>query len=315
MKGSARAHPIQGLVKYHGLKDPALNIPYHDSISVCAGTLNTTTTVEFLRDLGEDQLIINRRPALPREKERASKVLDVLRRKAGCALCAQVTSENSLTGGKGLGFSASAFAALGLAATKALGLSLNPQTLSEAVRLGAGSATRSLVGDFSIWYADEGGRSYGERLPSPEETDFRMVIVPLPSDAKTEEAHREVVTSPLFEGRLKYLPSLIDRMRRAVERGDVKAIGEGAEMDTLNLHAVTMAGASGLLLMKPESLRVVEEVRMMRGEGVGAWFSLDTGPSVFINTTHRWAGEIQRRISSLGLPTLISPVGGGAEVI
>jgi phosphomevalonate decarboxylase len=46
MKATAIAHPIQGLVKYHGLKDAKLRIPFHDSISVCMQALCTTTTVE-----------------------------------------------------------------------------------------------------------------------------------------------------------------------------------------------------------------------------------------------------------------------------
>ncbi|MFB6197701.1 MAG: diphosphomevalonate decarboxylase, partial [Halobacteriaceae archaeon] len=35
MKATARAHPIQGLVKYHGMRDVERRLPYHDSISVC----------------------------------------------------------------------------------------------------------------------------------------------------------------------------------------------------------------------------------------------------------------------------------------
>src|SRR4030065_325692 len=47
MKGSSIAHPIQGLIKYHGLKDDVLRIPYHDSISVATSPTNTHTTLEF----------------------------------------------------------------------------------------------------------------------------------------------------------------------------------------------------------------------------------------------------------------------------
>ena len=47
MKASAVAHPIQGLIKYHGLADERLRLPYHDSISVCTAPLLTHTTIEF----------------------------------------------------------------------------------------------------------------------------------------------------------------------------------------------------------------------------------------------------------------------------
>src|SRR5690606_27672074 len=40
-KASAIAHPIQGLVKYHGLRDESLRLPFHDSISVCTAPLRT----------------------------------------------------------------------------------------------------------------------------------------------------------------------------------------------------------------------------------------------------------------------------------
>ena len=50
MKASATAYPIQGLIKYHGLKDELLRLPYHDSISVCTAPLMTHTTIEFGHD-------------------------------------------------------------------------------------------------------------------------------------------------------------------------------------------------------------------------------------------------------------------------
>ena len=46
-KATAKAHAMQGLLKYHGMKDSKLRIPYHDSISVCLDALFTKTTVEF----------------------------------------------------------------------------------------------------------------------------------------------------------------------------------------------------------------------------------------------------------------------------
>ena len=50
MKATAKAHPIQGLVKYHGMHDEELRFPYHDSISVCTAPSHSKTTVEFEPD-------------------------------------------------------------------------------------------------------------------------------------------------------------------------------------------------------------------------------------------------------------------------
>jgi len=59
MKATARAHPIQGLIKYHGMRDSDKRYPYHDSISVCTAPSATTTTVEFQSDASTDVYIID----------------------------------------------------------------------------------------------------------------------------------------------------------------------------------------------------------------------------------------------------------------
>lgn len=150
MKVTAIAHPIQGLIKYHGLKAPKLRIPFHDSISVCVDALHTTTTVETTESLREDHVIINGEKAVGTDLKRVEAVLNKLRSITGYSGHFKVVSQNSITHGKGLGFSASGFAALGTAAHTTLGFNIDYISLSELVRLGAGSATRSLAGSFAI---------------------------------------------------------------------------------------------------------------------------------------------------------------------
>lgn len=305
------AHPIQGLIKYHGLKDAKLRIPYHDSISVCIQTLTTTTTVEASTSLKRDDIIINRKKPCGKDKERVEVVLEKLKMLAEFSGNFKVVSENSLKKGKGLGFSASGFAALGFATSKALNLSIDIVSLSEIVRLGAGSSTRSLAGGFSIWYSDRDGRSYAEQLKAPEDMDFSMVIVPIASEVRTDEAHAEVLGSPLFRARLRNVNSLVKVMEKAVTEGDVATIGRLAEEDTLNLHAITMTGKSRMVLWEPETVRIIKEVVRMREEGVSAWYSMDTGPSVFINTYARNCEKTAQRLKALGFKDIIiSKVGG-----
>jgi len=315
MKATAVAHPIQGLIKYHGLKDEVKRIPYHDSISVCVAQLQTVTTVEFYQKLKDDSITINDNIVLGRDKERAITVLDALRKLARSQLHARVNSKNNITQGKGLGFSASGFAALGLAASKALGLDINYVTLSEAVRLGAGSATRSLAGGFAQWYAYKNGKSYAEQIAGQKHLDLKMVIVPIPSELKTEEAHREAVTSPLFKARLEYVNAIVREMRKAIRHKDIAVIGRLAEEDTLNLHAITMTSRSRLLYWEPETLLVIKEVMRLRKEGVQAWYSIDTGPSVFINTYPEHTSQIASRMGELGFSNVVvSGVGDKARI-
>ena len=251
MKVSARAYAIQGLVKYHGLKNVKLRIPYHDSISVCMKSLDTVTTVETGNSLQRDRILINGTVPTTVEELRARVVIDKLRELAGQKTRVRVESRNANVKGKGLGFSSSGFAALGLATSKALGLSLEPRELSEVVRLGAGSAARSLVGGFSIWYANRKGRSFAEQLASASSIKMRTLIVPIPSTMKTDRAHADVLTSPFFKARLAYLEGVIRRMRGAIGRRNVSEICRLAELDTLNLHAITMTGRLETILASP----------------------------------------------------------------
>ena len=316
MKVSARAYAIQGLVKYHGLKNARLRIPFHDSISVCMKSLETVTTVEAGNSLRRDRIRINGAVPTTGEELRVRVVIDKLRELAGDKTRVRVESRNANVKGKGLGFSASGFAALGLATSKALGVSLEPRELSEVVRLGAGSAARSLVGGFSIWYANRKGHSYAEQLASASSIRLRTLIVPIPSAIKTDRAHADVLTSPFFRARLAYLRRVLQRMKRAIKRKDVSEICRLAEMDTLNLHAITMTGKLETILVSPLSIRIMDEVRRLREEEeVPVWYSLDTGPSVFINTTPKAASKVERRIRALAGNMILSDPGGPAEII
>ena len=315
-KASATAHAIQGLIKYHGLRDEKLRIPYHDSISVCVDKLSTKTTIQFDESLMKDVVTMNGRKPTVRELQRIESVLNPIRILAKTDVRARVASVNSLSKGKGLGFSASAFASLGLAATTALNLQLSRRKLTEIVRLGTGSATRSLVGGYAIWYAKKKGFSYAEQLAKPSDIDMQMIVVPIHSEVRTEMAHQDALTSPFFDARLTYLRGALAKMKRAIQLRDIARICELTEIDTLNLHATTMTGDSRLFVLKPETLQVMETVAQLRStERVPAWYSMDTGPSVFVNTLPKYGSLVQKRIlEETGLDSLRSGAGDGAAL-
>ena len=315
MKATAIAHPIQGLVKYHGLRDPALRIPFHDSISVCTDALETATTVQFDKNLTDDYVLINDERVNDVDLERIMAIIRRLATMANNSDHFKILSKNNLSTGKGLGFSASGFAALGLASREALELDIDDVTLSEIVRLGAGSATRSLAGGFSIWYADRGGRSYAEQLAGPDSMDFMQVVLPIASSVKTDEAHIEVLSSPLFKARLEHIDEMLASMKAAIAGKDVETISRLAEEDTLNLHAITMTGKSHIVLWEPDTVRILKEVLKMRADGVSAWYSMDTGPSVFVNTDSRNVREVADRMAALGVSKVIVSKVGGRSII
>lgn len=315
LRATAIAHPIQGLIKYHGLKDGKLRIPFHDSISVCVEALRTTTTVEATTSLMKDLVIINGKNASGSDLKRVEVVLNKLRRMADYSGRFKVVSQNSIKGGKGLGFSASGFAALGVATCAAIDFDIDYISLSEVVRLGAGSATRSLAGSFAIWFANKNGKSYAEQIVKPEAVELGMIIIPVPSSVRTDEAHSEVLSSPLFRARLKYIENIVRSMKEAIHNGDIVTIGRLAEEDTLNLHASTMSGETHMILWEPETVRVIKEVQRMRRKGVPAWYSIDTGPSVFVNTFTDYVEKVADKLCKLGFSNVITSKVGGKPLL
>src|SRR2546430_12482908 len=150
MKATAVAHPIQGLIKYHGLADPVLRLPFHDSISVCTAPLTSRTTVEF-GGVERDTATIDGRDVNARDMERIRAVVDVIRGRASLFQPFRMASVNDFPSNIGLGASASGFAALATAAAHAAGLRLAPEEISRFARRGAGSASRSVTGGVSQW--------------------------------------------------------------------------------------------------------------------------------------------------------------------
>jgi phosphomevalonate decarboxylase len=106
-------------------------------------------------------------------------------------------------------------------------------------------------------------------------------------------------------------------MIRAIKNGDLAEVCELAETDSLNLHAVTMTGRQGLVLIAPETIKVIRRVRTMREEKrIPVWYSLDTGPSVFINTQPEFLDKVCDDIQeNLSLPIIRSGVGGPAYTV
>lgn len=313
VKATAIAHPIQGLVKYHGLADPVLRLPFHDSISVCTAPLSTRTTIEFgsgPRDAAE----IDGRSVTARDMERIRAVVDTIRAKAGIRATFRMASVNDFPSNIGLGASASGFAALARAASHAAGLDASLEDVSRFARRGAGSAARSVTGGFSKWkmgLTDED--SYAVQLAGVD-LEMGIVVALVPAFKQTENAHREALTSPFFHARLAEVPRLISELELAIRKRDVGAICAIAERDTLMLHGITMTGAAEMVLWQPDTLRVILAVRRLREAGVPAFFSIDTGATVYVNTFADRADEVRRSIADLGIETIPCRVGGPAQL-
>jgi diphosphomevalonate decarboxylase len=307
------AYTMQALVKYHGLKNWELRLPYHDSISVNTTSMKTEATIS---DAGKGGVFIE-----GRQNESANERLQAVisRLRPGAKVTdVRIDSQNIPSGrAKGIGYSSSAGAALTMLCHRVLvGGEPDMKDLSRTARLFAASASRSLVGGFSRLYAGKDDEStYSERFADAKDMDLRMVIIPLPSRVRTEEAHREVLTSPFFKARVEAAQKRCDEMEKAILGNDLDRLGKLAERDTLELHSLTMTGESGMVIMTEDTLRIMNRVRELREGGLKAYYSMQTGPSVFINTNEKDQKAVYKAIEKLGYRAYLSDVGGEAKVL
>ena len=174
-KVTARAHTNIALVKYWGKADEELIIPQNNSLSLTLDHFYTDTTVQFDPTLTADQFTLN---GQAQETTKITKFLDIIRQMAASQLFARVESTNHVPTMAGLASSASAYAALALAGSKALGLDLSSKDLSRLARRGSGSACRSIYGGFVEWQkGDSDQTSYAVPLVENLDWDVKMIAI------------------------------------------------------------------------------------------------------------------------------------------
>jgi phosphomevalonate decarboxylase len=312
---AARAFPMQGVLKYHGMSDWDWRIAFLPSVSLCNDAGETLTHVAFDPDLPADEVTIGGRVAQGRELERVSQSLDVVRGIAGVRSRARVASRNSVRAsrlGKGLGTSASASAALAMAAVAALfgaEAAANTRFVSCLARLLAGSGCRSASGGMSLWLAYPGiahEDSFGVRLDRQGElANVSLVTVPLDSRVglKTEEAHRDAPRSSFFRSWMLSRREEALACLDAALAGDWRAIGQWAELDSMRLHGVTMSGSmeNKLVGWEPENIHLFRMCNDLRASGIPVYCSTDTGPTAVFITGREHEDALVAAIHALGL--------------
>ena len=287
-------------------------------------SLTTTTTVEFRDDLASDVVTIDDVKAQGPARERVVAHLERVRALASINAKACVVSHNNFPAGTGLASSASAFAALTVAACAAAGLALSTDELSRLARRGSGSACRSVPGGFVLWDAcDEDDCSFGRTLAPADHWDLRDVIAIVESAHKatgSTEGHALADTSPLQAARVASTPARLERCKTALLSRDFAALADVVEQDALMMHAVMMTSAPPLFYWRPATLAVMRAVRAWRADGLAVAFTIDAGPNVHCLCPAESASKVEtlvraRSLRSAGVErVLTSSVGGPAHL-
>jgi len=274
------------LVKYWGKRDVALNLPATGSLSLTLDRLGTRTTVAF-DDGAQDRLVLDGAPAGDAATARVSAFLDRVRARAEIGRRALITSTNSVPTAAGLASSASGFAALALAATRAAGLALPLPELSALARVGSGSAARSIFGGFAEMARGEradGSDAVAHALPDGEGWDVRLVVAITATGPKamgsTAAMTHTARTSPFYDAWLAAVPADLVAARAAIAARDLPALGVVAERSALRMHAAAMAADPAIIYWNPATLAAIACVRGLRDAGTPVFFTIDAGPHV-----------------------------------
>ena len=283
--------------------------------------LFTRTTVTFSAFLKADSLHIGGKSVTGLSLERVSRLLDLVRELAGINERAEVVSENNFPSGTGIASSASAFAALALAGSKAAGIILTQRELSRLARLGSGSASRSIPGGFVEWYMGENDKdSYAETIAPPEHWDLVDCVAIVSKEHKqtgSAAGHPLAPTSPLQAARVADAPRRLDLCRRAILERDFDALAAIVELDSDMMHAVMMTSSPGLYYWKPDSIMVMESVRAWRKSGISVCYTVDAGPNIHVICPREQAEGVERSLRELpGIQeVLVARVGGPARIV
>ncbi|HLF89622.1 MAG TPA: diphosphomevalonate decarboxylase [Anaerolineales bacterium] len=318
---TAIAQPNLAFIKYWGNQDHTLRIPSNGSISMNLAGLETQTRVRFDAGLPGDSLTLDGHPASEPALARAKAMLDRVRDMAGIRDPAEITSGNNFPTGTGIASSASAFAALALAASFAAGLSLDEAELSRLARTGSGSACRSVPGGFVEWQVGSTHTdSFAFTIASPEYWTLVDCVAIVSTEHKptgSTEGHALANSSPLQTARVADAPHRLDICRRAIRTRDFETLADIVELDSNMMHSVMMTSSPRLIYWQPGTLAVMEAVRRWRAEGIPACYTIDAGPNVHVLCEASALQKVEKGLEEIPgvLKVLSAGPGGPARLL
>jgi diphosphomevalonate decarboxylase len=320
MKKTAWAPVNLALIKYWGRINDKLRLPANSSLSVNLSNLFTITTVEFSPAYKRDEVIID---GEKKEKavERVRQHLDLIRKLSGKNFFAKVISQNNFPKGTGIASSASGFAALTLAATKALNLNLSEKELSIIARLGSGSASRSIPDGFVEWKkGDKSEDSFSYSVFSqnhwPQLRIATLILETKEKKVSSTEGHRLAPTSPFFNRRIKLIDKKIKQLKESIKKRNFQLFGSIIEQEALEMHAIMLTSQSPLMYWSTATLDLMKRVWHLRQSGVKIYFTLDAGPNLHLFYLENESENVVKRLKHRKINRIvINKIARGARLV
>jgi diphosphomevalonate decarboxylase len=270
------------LVKYWGKRDPLLNLPVTDSLSLSAKKTGTTTRIGFAEKKAHHVLV--NKTVIAKESEFYRRLTDFLNRVAPYQYFhLDITSDIPIAAG--LASSASGYASLVLALNELLQWNYSLKELSVLARQGSGSACRSLWPGLVHWKSGhrlDGRDSHGEPLPPWPELSIGVILLngePKKTSSREGMVHCQE-TSPLYRQWPGLVMDDIDQALAAIQRHDFEQLGEVTEHSSEAMHACMRASDPPLDYSLPETFEIIREIKSLRSQGLPVYATQDAGPNV-----------------------------------
>ncbi len=280
MRATARAQPNIALIKYWGKRDTRRNLPAVGSISVTLADLFTTMCVEFDASLGGDVLTINGSDDTGM-LGRISTCLDAVAGQGRHP--ARVNSKSNFPIAAGLASSASAFAALVVAADAATGQDQEAAQLARLAGGASGSAARSLYGGY-VELKNDGDGVALNCLRSADDWPLKVVVAitapgpkPVGSTEAMEISRR---TSPFYDRWVEQQAMDLDAARIAIAEKDFAKLASVAEHNCLKMHSVMWGSRPPMIYWNSVTLACMQTIRELQSKGTAVFFTIDAGPQV-----------------------------------
>jgi len=291
------------LVKYWG-KRP-VQIPANPSISFTLDTCATTTSVTFEKKQKNDRFSFDLffegqpkedfKPKIQTFLERIEMYVPFLRE-----YHFTIETLNSFPHSSGIASSASGMAALSLCLMD-IEKQLNPKMdaslffakASYLARLGSGSACRSIKGDLVQWGAHKNipnsSDLYGIEYPFKVTPVFKsycdtiLLVHKGQKQVSSTVGHQLMHGHPYAENRFEQAFSNLDKLKPILANGDLESFIKLVESEALTLHAMMMTSMPYFMLMKPDTLEIINKTWGYReATKIPVCFTLDAGANVHL---------------------------------
>jgi diphosphomevalonate decarboxylase len=290
------------LVKYWGKKER--QIPANPSISFTLNNCKSITKLEVVKKSENNdfsfELLFEGKP----KEDFKPKIQKFFERiESYCPFLKEyhfkIDTQNTFPHSSGIASSASGMAALAMnimSLEKAINPSISDDYFyakaSFLARLGSGSACRSIKGEVVVWgnHAEISGSSdlFGVEFSEIHQNfknyqDTILLVDKGEKQVSSTVGHDLMHNHPFAERRFTQAHENLSKIKAILSSGNVEEFIKIVESEALTLHAMMMTSMPYFILMKPNTLEIINKIWKYRNETqVPVCFTLDAGANVHV---------------------------------